>query len=170
MKTKHIVIDAQNDFTYGALRNDDAINAIPNIRKELDKAVASGDEIFFTMDTHHKDYMQTLEGQNLPVPHCIMGTEGREIVNELLPYTEKAIVLNKNTFGFLRWKEYLEDADIVRVCGFCTDICVISNLLIIRAIFPNKRIILVENACAGVTKESHAAAVMTARACQIEIE
>ena len=118
MKTKHIAIDAQNDFTYGALRNDDAINAIPNIRKELDKAVAAGDEIFFTMDTHHKDYMQTLEGQNLPVPHCIMGTEGREIVNELLPYTDKATVLNKNTFGFLRWKEYLEDADIVRVCGF----------------------------------------------------
>lgn len=170
-----VVIDVQNDFVTDALKNDEAICRLPNVVKAVERAAAAGTDIWFTRDTHHQNYMETQEGANLPVPHCLMGTKGWEIVDELKPYADKplALTFDKPTFGSVALAtEISKHADLkeVTLIGYCTDICVVSNALLIKAFNPELKIRVIEECCAGVSEETHNAALKTMETCQIEID
>ena len=164
-----IVVDMQNDFITGSLGSADAQAIVQNV---VDTVKAYDGEVIFTRDTHFDDYLATQEGQKLPVLHCIKDTAGWEICDELQPYV-KAVV-DKPTFGSVDLpsviKAYGEAIEEIALCGLCTDICVISNAMILKATFPDVRITVYENCCAGVTKESHATALDAMRAVQIEVK
>ena len=169
-----IVVDMQNDFTTGALRNEDAIAIIPNVVNKVKEAVAEGTDVIFTRDTHTDEYMNTEEGRNLPVPHCIEGSEGWELIDELKPFASSAAhVIDKVTFGSstlgdILAKEYA-DASEVELIGICTDICVISNALLTKAFLPNVHVKVDASCCAGVTPDSHNTALDAMRACHVEV-
>ena len=119
----------------------------------------------FLQETHQSDYLNTNEGKNLPVEHCIKGTEGWKIQDGL--EVPEAIYIDKPTFGYLNWKEYnLEEVEMV---GLCTDICVVSNALIIKATYPEIQVSVDASCCAGVTPESHTAALTTMKMCQVKV-
>ena len=164
-----IVVDVQNDFVTGSLGSEEAVSKIPKISKRIADYVASGDIVVFTKDTHDENYLNTAEGRKLPYPHCIKNTEGWNICKEV--YLEDADVLEKPTFGYCGWKKYfdLDKLDSIELIGFCTDICVISNALILKATFPNIDIFVNESCCAGTTTEQHNNAISVMRSCQIEI-
>lgn len=165
MKKTLIVVDMQKDFIDGALGTKEAVAIVDNVKKKIAEYLANGDEIIFTRDTHQTDYMTTNEGKHLPVEHCIEGTEGWEIPEELK--IADAIYVNKPTFGYLNWADYkLEEVELV---GLCTDICVVSNALIIKALYPEIRVAVDAGCCAGVTPESHNAALTTMKMCQVEV-
>lgn len=163
-----IVVDMQVDFITGSLGSDLATAIVPRV---VSKVKSFDGEIIFTRDTHHKDYLKTQEGKKLPVEHCIKDTEGWQICDELKPYAEK--VVDKVTFGSVDLPEiikgYGEEVEEIQLCGLCTDICVISNAVILKAAFPEAKII-VDSACsAGVSEESHNIALDAMKAVQIEI-
>ncbi|MBR7161527.1 MAG: cysteine hydrolase [Clostridia bacterium] len=165
MKKTLIVIDMQNDFIDMALGTKEATAIVPAVKAKISEYVKNGDEIIFTRDTHFENYLETPEGKKLPVPHCIRGTKGWEIADGL--YVRGAKIIDKPTFGYPDWKnEALEDVEII---GLCTDICVVSNALIIKAVFPEANVTVDSACCAGVTPESHEAALLTMKACQIEV-
>ena len=183
MKTKKIllVIDVQNDFIDGALFNEVAQTRISNIVKKINDF--DGEYIFVTKDTHYDNYMETSEGINLPVPHCIKGTSGWELNKEIKAAIEaKKTVLTtieKPTFG--SWElvsvirtmvESYNDEIEIEMVGFCTDICVLSNAIMIKtALFDktNVKLIVDSNCCAGVTPEKHEAALEVMKSCQINV-
>lgn len=165
MKRTLIVVDMQNDFIDGALGTKEAVEIVDRVKQKIAQYQANGDEIIFTRDTHQSDYLDTNEGKYLPVEHCIEGTKGWDIREGL--EVPGAIYVNKTTFGCLDWKEYkLEEVELV---GLCTDICVVSNALIIKAVYPEVKVTVDASCCAGVTKESHQAALMTMKMCQVEV-
>ena len=172
-----LVIDVQNDFITGALRNEEAIKTLPNIVNLVKNN--DWDEIYATMDTHNKDtYLtKTLEGRKLPIEHCIKGTWGWEMPSEL----GKALVgrltdrFEKETFGS-NWMvdnisatHYPKEDYEFTIVGYCTDICVVSNALLLRAHFPNSTIKVLKDCTAGVTPETHEAALKTMEMCQIDV-
>jgi nicotinamidase-related amidase len=173
MKHFLIVVDIQKDFVDGALGTAEAVEMIDRAAQKIKNF--SG-EIFVTYDTHFKDYMNTSEGHKLPVPHCIKGTVGWELNEKIATALEgkKHTAVEKLTFGSvdlpLLIKEAAgeEDFDITLI-GLCTDICVVSNALILKANFPEKEIIVDSACCAGVTVESHNAALQTMKMCQINV-
>ncbi len=169
-----VVVDMQNDFIDGALGTSEAaaiVEPVTDLVKNWD-----GD-VVFTRDTHEENYMDTLEGHNLPVPHCIRGTRGWELASGLKKWAEEhnSHIINKCTFGSRELGEYLERADHsekideVVLVGLCTDICVISNAMIAKAFLINTPVAVISSCCAGVTPESHARALQAMAACQIEI-
>ena len=164
-----IVVDMQNDFISGALGSKLAEAIVPNVVKKVKKCDGT---VIFTRDTHFADYMDTQEGKNLPVKHCIKDTTGWEICNELKPYANK--VIDKITFGSVDLpnmiKNYGEPIEEIELCGLCTDICVISNAMILKATFPEVKIVVDGNCCAGVTVESHQTALNAMKAVQINIK
>lgn len=165
-----IVVDMQNDFVTGSLSNPTAQEIIPFIKSEIESGKYSN--ILFTQDTHQPGYLDSQEGRHLPVKHCIFGTSGWEIVKELKDYSTPANRIQKPSFGFTGWwhDEYgLLDTDEIVIVGTCTDICVVSNALIIKAMWPEKPITVLAKGCAGVTPEKHAAALETMRSCQINV-
>ena len=165
MKKTLIVVDMQNDFINGALGTKEAESIVSNVKKKIEEYQANGDEIIFTRDTHQPDYLNTNEGKYLPVEHCIEGTEGWQIPKEL--EVPNAIYIDKPSFGYMKWNEYaLEEVEIV---GLCTDICVVSNALIIKATYPEIKVSVDASCCAGVTPESHLAALTTMKMCQVEV-
>lgn len=165
MKNTLIVIDMQNDFIDGSLGTKEAVAIVENVKAKIAKYQAAGDEIIFTRDTHQSNYLETNEGKHLPVEHCIEGTKGWHIADGLEVLGAKYI--NKPSFGYMDWKSYhLENVEIV---GLCTDICVVSNALIIKAAYPEINVKVDSSCCAGVTIESHEAALTTMRMCQIEV-
>ncbi len=165
MKKTLIVIDMQNDFIDMALGTKEAVSIIPAVKAKIGEYVKNGDEIIYTRDTHGENYLDTPEGKNLPVPHCIKGTKGWEIADGL--YIEGAKIIDKPNFGWPHWdKEKLSQVEII---GLCTDICVVSNALIIKAAHPDAAVKVDSACCAGVTPESHNAALATMKMCQIEI-
>ena len=165
MKKTLIVVDMQKDFIDGALGTKEAVAIVENVKKKIARYQQNGDEIIFTRDTHQSDYLNTNEGKNLPVEHCIEGTDGWKIQEGL--EVPGAIYIDKPTFGYLNWKEYnLEEVEMV---GLCTDICVISNALIIKATYPEIQVSVDANCCAGVTPESHMAALTTMKMCQVKV-
>lgn len=171
MKNKAlIVIDMQKDFCTGSLANPDAVAIIPKIVEKLEEAKEDKD-IFFTKDTHYPDYLDTAEGKKLPVEHCIKGTDGWAIVDEFIPYlTKETRIIEKPTFGYEYWRmEFDGFYDEIEVCGLTTNICVISNAIILRSLYPNTRIVIDSNCCAGTTKEEHEAALLVAKSCQIDV-
>lgn len=173
-----IVVDVQNDFINGSLGNIDAETRVPNIVNLIKST--KWDHIFVTRDTHDVDYLRTKEGEKLPVEHCIRDTFGWEIhpaVQEALNECECVRYINKDTFGYESWDiafgefdfEICDDLNVV-MCGFCTDICVISNALAIKMLFPyHAEVSIIEECCAGVTPESHNAALLVMKNCQINI-
>lgn len=167
---KHfIVIDMQNDFCTGALANKDAVAIIPRIKAEVQAAKAEGANIIFTRDTHAENYMETGEGKHLPVKHCVKDTEGWQVVPELMEETdENTLFINKTHFGFDNWPEYIKEGDEVVICGTCTDICVVSNSLALKMI-EGVEVTVIADCCAGLTKESHEAALKTMECCQCNI-
>ena len=164
MKTL-IVIDMQNDFIDGSLGTAEAVAIVDNVKAKIKEYVDRGDQIIFTRDTHQEDYMETNEGKHLPVVHCIEGTDGWQIRDDL--YVEGAEIINKPSFGYTGWNDYsFEEVELI---GLCTDICVVSNALIIKALFPEIKVSVDSSCCAGVTPESHDAALKTMQMCQIEV-
>lgn len=165
MKKTLVVVDMQKDFIDGALGTKEAVAIVDNVKKKIAEYKENGDEIIFTRDTHQTNYMETNEGKHLPVEHCIEGTDGWKIGEGL--EVEGAVYINKPTFGYMNWKDYnLEEVEII---GLCTDICVVSNALIIKATFPEIKVTVDASCCAGVTPESHKAALTTMKMCQVEV-
>ena len=170
MKKAIVVVDMQNDFVGGALGTAEARAMPPRMVEKLTAARAAGTALVFTMDTHGADYLMTQEGVHLPVPHCIRGTAGWAIVEELRPFADAAAaVIEKPTFGATALPAALAGYDAIEFVGLCTDICVISNALLVKAFCPEKRISVDAACCAGVTPESHTTALNAMRACQIEV-
>ena len=165
MKKTLIVVDMQKDFVDGALGSKEAVAIVENVKKKIAEYQADGNQIIFTRDTHQADYLSTNEGKNLPVEHCIEGTEGWQLYEGM--EAEGALYINKPTFGYLNWGEYqFEEVELV---GLCTDICVVSNALILKATFPEIEVSVDASCCAGVTPESHAAALTTMKMCQVKV-
>ena len=160
-----IVVDMQNDFIDGALGTKEAQAIVPAVRKKIDGYLAAGDRVIFTRDTHGEDYLSTHEGRLLPVPHCIKGTFGWQIEKTL--DRDECIHVDKGQFGYLDWLDF--DLENVEIIGLCTDICVISNALIIRAQYPEIDIKVDSACCAGVTPDTHEAALLAMKTCQIEV-
>ncbi len=169
MKKLLVVVDMQNDFVDGALGTLEAQAIVPAVVNKVRKALDEGVSIVFTRDTHHADYLDTKEGHYLPVVHCIEGTHGWEIIDELKPYAD--VVINKPTFGSTELVAYVDngDYDDVELIGLCTNICVVSNALLLKAHMPELTYRLDHSCCAGVTPESHEAAIETMKSCQIEV-
>lgn len=168
MKTL-IVIDVQNDFVTGSLGTKEAVAVLPNIKKKIDAYLASGNEVIFTRDTHGENYLKTNEGRHLPVIHCIKGTEGWQIVKEIdCPGCEH---IDKPSFGYTDWAGLFKDRKMpeIEIVGLCTDICVISNALILKAVFPETDITVDASCCAGVTLQSHKAALLAMKSCQVNV-
>lgn len=165
MKKTLIVVDMQKDFIDGSLGTAEAVAIVDNVKKKIAEYQKNGDEIIFTRDTHQVDYLSTNEGKHLPVEHCIEGTEGWKIQEGL--EVPDAIYIDKPSFGYTKWADYkLEEVEMV---GLCTDICVVSNALIIKATYPEIKVTVDAGCCAGVTPESHAAALTTMKMCQVEV-
>ena len=160
-----IVVDMQVDFITGSLGSELAEAIMPNVVKKVKNFDG---KIIFTRDTHFADYMNTQEGKNLPVEHCIKDTDGWQICNELKPYVNE--VVDKITFGSIDLPQMITDADEIELCGLCTDICVISNAMILKATFPEVKITVDSKCCAGVSVESHNTALDAMKAVQIEVK
>ena len=165
MKKTLIVIDMQNDFIDGNLGTDEAVKIVPNVRKKIEEYRSNGDEIIFTRDTHGEDYLNTPEGKKLPVVHCVKNTHGWQIADGL--DVPDAIHIDKPSFGYTQWDKFCFEK--VELVGLCTDICVVSNALILKALFPNAEISVDSACCAGVTPETHNSALETMKMCQIDV-
>ena len=171
-----IVVDMQNDFVSGALGTPEAAEIVPRAADRVAAAVSRGEEILFTRDTHGPDYLDTQEGKHLPVPHCIRGTEGWEIIPQLQPDTMGRTIVDKPTFGSRALGEELvrlnetEPVRKITLIGVCTDICVLSNALLAKAFLPEAEIVVEANCCAGVTPEAHRTALAALGPCQITVK
>ncbi|MDE7202814.1 MAG: cysteine hydrolase [Lachnospiraceae bacterium] len=170
MKKVLIVVDMQKDFIDGTLGTKEAVAIVDNVA-ELVKSFDG--EVIFTRDTHDDNYLETQEGRNLPVVHCIKGTDGWQLDKKLeVLKTDSMKIFDKPTFGSVALAEYLKmdkEIESVTLVGLCTDICVISNALLIKANMPETEIKVIENCCAGVTPQSHMNALEAMKMCQIKI-
>ena len=174
MKKVLVVIDMQNDFIDGALGTTQAQAIVGNVVSKIESY--KGETIFATRDTHGENYLETSEGKHLPVPHCIKGTKGWEIRDEIGEALSKADaeIIDKPTFGSevlaQRLSDLAQEEEMeIELVGLCTDICVVSNALLIKAKLPEVVIKADSSCCAGVTPESHEAALLTMKMCQIEV-
>lgn len=174
MKRLLVVVDMQYDFVDGSLGSPEAKAIVPNVVKKI---IGWDGDIIYTQDTHYSDYLQTSEGQHLPVEHCIYGSLGHDLdfeVHRALHQFEingRASQVLKHTFGSLALPELIrfEGYDEIEVVGLCTDICVVSNALILKAAFPETKIVVDEQCCAGTSVAAHNSAINTMKSCQIEI-
>ena len=172
-----IVVDMQKDFITGPLGTEEAVRILPLVKERIDKALEDGEKVIFTRDTHFENYMDTQEGKKLPVMHCIEGTSGWGIDEGLMDYVDNgdAFIINKVTFGsrtlaeFLAAENEFNPIEKVTLVGLCTDICVISNALTVKAFLPEGPIIVDSSLCAGVTPASHENALEAMKMCQIDV-
>lgn len=166
-----IVIDMQNDFIDAALGTKEAQAIVPAVRDKILEYRNSGNTVIFTRDTHQTDYLDTQEGRKLPVPHCIINTEGWQISAQL-PVLSNDLIIDKPTFGSTELAKYFaepKNTESIELIGLCTDICVISNAMLLKAALPETPICIDAKCCAGVTPESHSNALQAMRMCQIDI-
>ena len=168
MRKLFIIIDMQNDFIDGSLGTKEAQAMLPRMAERLN---AAGDvDLIFTQDTHTENYLATQEGKKLPVEHCIKPKHGWEIAHALAPFAKKAkAIVEKPTFGSTKLIEAAKPYDDITIMGLCTDICVISNALLLKAFYPEKTIAVDSACCAGVTPESHENALSAMKMCQIDV-
>lgn len=163
-----IVVDMQIDFITGVLGSKNAEAIVPNV---VEKVKNFDGTVIFTRDTHFDNYMETQEGKKLPIAHCIKNTTGWQLCEELLPYAKT--IIDKVTFGSIELPQILKDYDEpieeIELCGLCTDICVISNAMLLKTAFPEVPISVDSSCCAGVTVESHTTALNAMKAVQISI-
>ncbi len=168
------VIDMQRDFIDGVLGTKEAKAILPAVMKKIEEYRKRGDEVIFTRDTHNEDYLESREGKKLPVPHCIRGTEGWEIWPEI--DTEGSIIIDKPSFGSPELAETIAEKNSaapleeVEIIGLCTDICVISNAVMIKNILPETEVSVDSSCCAGVMPETHDNALKAMSMCQIDIK
>ncbi len=172
MRKLLVVVDMQKDFIDGSLGTKEAEKIVDGVVEEIKKYRM--EDIFATRDTHTEDYLQTQEGKKLPVVHCVKGTEGWEINGKVKEALKGAEVMDKPTFGSKELAEKIaglaaEEEIEVTLVGLCTDICVVSNALLIKAYLPEVPVRVLASCCAGVTPESHQAALATMKMCQVEI-
>ena len=165
-----VVVDMQNDFIDGALGSEEAVKIVPYVKEKIE---GFDGRIIYTRDTHQTDYLKTQEGKNLPVEHCIEGTQGWQIKDCLT--TEDMVVFDKVTFGSVELGKYLkecsekENIESITFVGLCTDICVISNAMLTKAFLPEVKLVVDSKCCAGVSVETHNNALNAMKVCQIEI-
>lgn len=174
-----VVVDMQKDFVDGALGSPEAQAIVPNVAAKVKQYAEMEDGlVVYTRDTHFADYADTREGIYLPVPHCVFETEGWEIVPEVLDDQAAVVIFNKETFGYSAIADEIgyivngeldQKIDSIEICGLCTDICVVSNALILKANFPETPFMVDSACCAGVTPTKHEAALEIMRSCQIEV-
>lgn len=171
-----VVVDMQNDFIDGALGTAEAQAIVGNVVRKIESY--QGEPVFATRDTHKENYMETSEGRHLPVPHCIKGTKGWEIREEVAQALNRAgaRIIDKPTFGSETLAETLfelasgkDEAPEIELVGLCTDICVVSNALLLKARMPEAQIRVDASCTAGVTPKSHEAALLTMRMCQVDV-
>lgn len=165
-----IIIDMQNDFIDGALANSAAQAIVPGI---VELAKTWQGKIGVTLDTHNENYLETQEGKKLPVPHCIINTPGHDLNDQIAAVISNKIsyIIKKPTFGYIGWSQYGLDKhfDEITLVGTCTDICVVSNALAIKAACPETEVTVIADLCAGLSTEKHEAALEVMRSCQINI-
>lgn len=175
MKKLLIVVDMQNDFIDGSLGTKEAVAIVPNVVKKIK---GWDGDIIYTRDTHDENYLETREGKHLNIKHCIKDTEGHKICKQIRDvYFNHAhshsadFILDKYTFGSTAIPELIryQNYDYIELVGLCTDICVVSNAIHLKTIYPEMDIAVDASCCAGVTPESHNAALLTMKMCQIEI-
>ena len=173
MKKILLVVDMQKDFVDGALGSKEAVAIVDNVVNKIENF--DGD-IIVTYDTHSENYMETQEGKNLPVPHCIKGTDGWKLDGKVQAAVDKRKykIIEKPTFGSTELPGYIKanynpDEIEIELIGLCTDICVVSNALLLKANFLDTKVSVDANCCAGVTPESHNAALTTMRMCQVNV-
>lgn len=173
MKKILVVVDMQNDFVDGALGSNEAVAIVDNVVHKIENF--DGD-IIATFDTHKGNYMDTQEGKFLPVPHCIKGTDGWKLNKNVQDALDEKgyTAIEKPTFGSTELVQYIKDnydpAEIeIELIGLCTDICVVSNALLMKANFLETRVSVIENCCAGVTVDSHNSALTTMKMCQVNV-
>ena len=179
MKKILIVVDMQNDFVYGALGTPEAQAIVPNVKKKIEEYKSRGDSIIFTQDTHYDNYLDTPEGKMLPVKHCIRLTDGWNVHQDLIEAMgdDEYLVIEKPTFGSINLMWEIEDMidfyadkdEELEFVGLCTDICVVSNVLMAKAYYPDLKITVDASCCAGVTPEKHNAALEVMKSCQIDV-
>ncbi len=175
MKRFLIVVDIQKDFVDGALGTQEAAAILPAAAARIRECRKAGYTVIATLDTHEKNYLDSAEGKKLPVPHCIRGTEGWQLHPAVAEALEGCMLLEKPTFGSIRLpqtiREQLADGEefSLELMGLCTDICVVSNALLLKAHFPEAPISVRADCCAGVTPEKHRAALETMKSCQIDV-
>ncbi len=180
MKPILLVIDMQQDFVTGCLGTPEARAIVPAVARRVGQAKANGETVIFTLDTHQQDYLETAEGKSLPVAHCISGSEGHALIPELAPFAREARVTEKPTFGSLWLMGELAgmaraygspegQGMVIELCGVCTDICVVTNALLIKTRLPEAQLIVHADLCAGVTPEKHVAALDVLRSCQVRV-
>ena len=165
-----IVVDMQKDFISGALGTKEAVGIVPRVAEKIAQAKKAGKTIVFTRDTHHENYLDTQEGKNLPVPHCIENTDGWQLDPAL--DTAGAMIFDKPSFGseaLVRYLKSLPDLQSAEFVGLCTDICVITNAMMTKGALPEVPLSVRADCCAGVTAQSHETALQAMRMCQISI-
>ena len=167
-----IVVDMQNDFIDGALGTKEAAVIVPKVEEKIRNFEG---KVFFTRDTHETYYLETQEGKNLPVVHCVKETEGWQINEKVKTALKDAAVIDKPTFGSKILADEIakiaEKEDItVTLVGLCTDICVVSNAILLKAYLPEIPVKVIASCCAGVTPKSHEAALTTMKMCQVQVE
>lgn len=169
-----VVVDMQYDFVYGSLGTEEAKAIVPNVVKKVNEWKG---KVIYTLDTHEEDYLTTQEGRLLPISHCIRGTKGQEIIDDLKA-TEHfcdALFFEKNTFGSVELAQYLkqlaekEEIEQITFAGVCTDICVVSNALMVKAYLTETPVAVSASCCAGLTPEKHRNALDVMASCQIEV-
>lgn len=165
-----VVTDMQNDFINGTLGTKEAVEIVDSAKAKIDSYLAAGGIVIYTQDTHTETYLQTQEGQKLPVEHCIKGTPGWEISQKV--YVSGCQVIEKPSFGSIKLAELIagmKKVQSIELIGICTDICVISNAMILKAKMPEIPILVDASCCAGTTLESHNNALYAMKVCQIEV-
>ena len=169
MKKLLIVVDMQNDFVDGSLGTKEAEGIVAHVKAKVEQYQEQGDTVIYTRDTHTEAYLDTQEGKKLPVVHCVKGTKGWEIIDCLQPYVQT--VFDKPTFGSVQLAHVVARGgyEQIELVGLCTDICVVSNALLLKAALPEIQICVDSACCAGVTPASHEAALTTMKMCQIEV-
>ncbi len=166
-----VVVDMQNDFVTGVLGTPEAQAILPKVVEKVKSALADGMDVIFTQDTHGEDYLSTQEGRRLPVVHCVKDTKGWEIVPELHEFTDGCLTVEKPSFGSMQLAHIVGkgDYDSIQLIGLCTDICVISNAMVLKAALPEVPISVDASCCAGVSPASHDDALAAMEMCQIDI-
>ncbi len=164
-----VVVDMQNDFVTGVLGSEAAQTIVPHVVRRVEEAVRAGDTVVFTQDTHGADYLDTQEGKKLPVPHCLKGSRGWEIIPQLQGLAKGCKLVEKPAFGSqdLAHLAASECYNQIELIGVCTDICVISNAMLLKAALPEAEISVDAAGCAGVSQQAHENALAAMQACQI---
>lgn len=171
-----LVIDMQNDFISGSLGTKEACDIVPNVVKKIDSYQKNNLPVYFTLDNHDCNYLETLEGQNLPIIHCVYGTEGYQLCDEIakiITSFDTSKVYNKHTFGSVTLsrmlEEYAQTLSEIEIVGVATNICVISNALLLAAHLPKTQITIDASCCAGTTPEMHLMALNVMKSCQMAV-